>query len=128
MDAGLAGSRAAIRQPIELMLGTPAAKWLPHLYIVKYFCCRWNKIYYCNDKILTYGPSNNVFTDEIRPFIHMYFRRTILSGPKPIKSSLSRGDILFKKFSFLVFQTRNLVIFLEWAVKNRITRLWCTTI
>ena len=41
-----------------------------------------------NDKILTYGPNNDVLIDQIGPFIHIYFRRTILSGPKPIKSSL----------------------------------------
>ena len=52
--------------------------------VVKYFCCPETK-YDCNDKILTYGPNNNVYTDQIRPFIHMYLRRTILSGPKPIK-------------------------------------------
>ena len=51
-----------------------------------------------NDKILTYGPNNDVFIDQIGPFIHIYFRRTILSGPKPIKSYLSRGDILFEIF------------------------------
>ena len=77
-----------------------------------------------NDKILTYGPNNDVLIDRIGPFIHIYFRRTILSGPKPIKSS-SRGDILFENFISLVFLTRNLVVFLEWAVKNRITQLWC---
>ena len=49
-----------------------------------------------NDKILTYGPNNDVLIDQIGPFIHIYFRRTTLSGPKPIKSSLSRGDILFE--------------------------------
>ena len=71
-----------------------------------------------NDKILTYGPNNDVLIDQIGPFIHIYFRRTIfLSGPKPLKSSLSRGDILFENFISLVFQTRNLVVFFEWAVK-----------
>ena len=70
-----------------------------------------------NDKILTYGSNNDVLIDQIGPFIHIYFRRTILSGPKPIKSSLSQGDILFENFISLVFQTRNLVVFLEWAVK-----------
>ena len=29
----------------------------------------------------------------MRPFIHMYFRQTILSGSNPIKIFLSRGDI-----------------------------------
>ena len=110
------------------MLGTPAAKWLPRLYIVKIFLLPLKTKYDFNDKILTYGPNNNVFTDQIRPFIHMYFRRTILSGPKPIKSYLSLGDILFEIFYFLVFQTRNLVVFLEWAEKKRFTQLWCTTI
>ena len=69
-----------------------------------------------NDKILTYGPNNDVLIDQIGHFIHIYFRRTFLSGPKPKKSSLSRSDILFGNFISLVFQTRNLV-FLEWAVK-----------
>ena len=77
-----------------------------------------------NDKILTYGPNNDVLIHQIGPFIHIYFRQTILSRPKPIKS---RGDILFEIFFSLVFQARNLVVFLEWAVKNRITQLWCTT-
>ena len=56
-----------------------------------------------NDEILTYGPNNDVLKDQIGPFIHIYFRRTILSGPKPIKSSLSRSDILYKFYfsSFL---------------------------
>ena len=70
-----------------------------------------------NDKILTYGPNNDVLIYQIGPFIHIYFRRTILSGPKPSESSLSRGDILFENFIPPVFQTRNLVVFLEWAVK-----------
>ena len=70
-----------------------------------------------NDKILTYGLNNDVLIDQIGPFIHIYFRRTILSGPKPIQSSLSRGDILFENFISLVFQIRNLVVFLKWAVK-----------
>ena len=68
-----------------------------------------------NDKILTYGPNNDVLMDQIGPFIHIYFRRTILSGPRSIKISLSRGDILFENFIFLIFQTRNLVAFLEQA-------------
>ena len=68
-----------------------------------------------NDKILTYGPNNDVLIDQIGPFIHIYFRRTILSGPKHINSSLSRGNILFENFISLVFQTRNLVVILEWA-------------
>ena len=63
-------------------------------------------MYNCNDKILTYGPNNNVFTDQIRPFIHMYFRRTILSGPKPIKSTLSQGDILFEIFYLFSFSDK----------------------
>ena len=65
-----------------------------------------------NDKILTYGPNNDVLIDQIGPFIHISFRRTICGGPKSIKSSLSLGDILFENFIFLVFQTRNL----EWDV------------
>ena len=76
--------------------------------------------------MLTYGPNNDVLIDQIRPFIHIHFRRTILSGPRSIKSSLSRGDILFENFIFLIFQTRNLVAFLEQAVKIRITQLWCS--
>ena len=79
-----------------------------------------------NDKMLTYGPNNDVLIDQIRPFIHIHFRRTILSGPRSIKSSLSRGDILFENFIFLIFQTRNLMAFLEKAVKIRITELWCS--
>ena len=67
-----------------------------------------------NEKILTYGPNNDVLIDQIRPFIHIHFRRTILIGPRSIKSFLSRGDILFENFIFLIFQTRNLVAFLEW--------------
>ena len=70
-----------------------------------------------NDKILTYGPNNDVLIDQIGPFIHIYFRRTILSGPKPIRNYLSRGDILLENCISLVFQTRNLVVFLEGAVK-----------
>ena len=66
-----------------------------------------------NDKILTYGPNNDVLIDQIGPFIHIHFRRTILSGPKSIKSSLSRGDILFEDFFSLVFQTRKLVVFFK---------------
>ena len=81
-----------------------------------------------NDKILTYGPNNDVLIDQIGPFIHIHFRRTILSGPKSIKSSLSRVIFCLKNFIFQVFQTRNLVAFLEWAVKIRITQLWSTTI
>ena len=72
--------------------------------------------------MLTYGPNNDVLMDKKRPFIHIHFRGTILSGPRSIKSSLSRGDILFENF---IFQTRNLMAFLEKAVKIRITRLWC---
>ena len=79
-----------------------------------------------NDKMLTYGPNNDVLIDQIRPFIHIHFRRTILSGPRSIKSSLSRGNILFENFIFLIFQTRNLLAFLEKAVKIRITQLWCS--
>ena len=79
-----------------------------------------------NDKILTYGPNNDVLIDQVGPFIHIYFRRTILSGPKSIKSSLSQGDILFANFISVVFLTRSLVAFLEWAVKIRITQLWCS--
>ena len=79
-----------------------------------------------NDKILTYRTNNDVLIDQIGPFIHIHYRRTILSGPRSIKSSLSRGDILFENFIFLVFQTRNLVAFLEWAVKIRIPQLWCS--
>ena len=70
-----------------------------------------------NYKMLTYGPTNDVLIDQIRPFIHIHFRRTILSGPRSIKSSLSRGDILFEIFILLIFQTRNLMAFLEKAVK-----------
>ena len=33
------------------------------------------------------------------------------------KVLLSRGDFLFENFISLVFQTRSLVVFLEWAVK-----------
>ena len=44
-----------------------------------------------------YGPGINIFVDQIRPFIHMYFRRTILSDSNPVKSSLSRGDIFNSK-------------------------------
>ena len=29
--------------------------------------------------------------DQIRPFIHMYDRRTILNGFNPTKSSINRG-------------------------------------
>ena len=75
---------------------------------------------------LSAAPNNDVLIDQIGPFIHIYFRRTILSGPKSIKSSLSRGDILFENCISLVFRTRNLVAFLEWAIKNRITQLWCS--
>ena len=75
-----------------------------------------------HSKILTYGPNNDVLIDQIGPFIHIYFRRTILSGPRSIKSSLSRGD----NFIFLIFQKRNLVAFIEQAVKIRITQLWCS--
>ena len=53
-----------------------------------------------NDKILTYGPNNDVLIDQIGSFIHIHFRQTILSGPRSIKSSLSRGDILFEIFFF----------------------------
>ena len=65
--------------------------------------------------MLTYGPNNDVLIDQIRPFIHIHFRRTILSGPRSIES-----------FIFLIFQTRNLMAFLEKAVKIRITQLWCS--
>ena len=57
-----------------------------------------------NDKMLTYGPNNDVLIDQIRPFIHIHYRRTILSGPRSIKSSLNRGDILFENFIFLIFR------------------------
>ena len=77
-----------------------------------------------NDKMLTYGPNNDVLIDQITPFIHIHFRRSILSGPRSIKSS-RRGDILFENFIFLIFQTRNLMAFLENAVKIRITQSWC---
>ena len=73
-----------------------------------------------NDKILTHGPNNDVLIDQIGPFIHIHFRRTILCGSRSIKS---RGDILFENLIFLIFQTRNLVAFLERAVKIRITQL-----
>ena len=79
-----------------------------------------------NYKMLTYGPNNDVLINQIRPFIHIHFRRTILSVPRFIKSSLSRGDILFENFIFLIFQKRNLMAFLEKAVKIRITQLWCS--
>ena len=62
-----------------------------------------------NDKMLIYVPNNDVLIDQIRPFIHIHFRRTILSVPRSIKSSLSRGDILFENFIFPMFQTRNLM-------------------
>ena len=52
-----------------------------------------------NDKILTFDPNKDVLIDQIGPFIHIHFRQTILSGPRSIKSSLSRGDILFENFS-----------------------------
>ena len=57
-----------------------------------------------HDKILTYGLTNDVLIDQIGPFIHIHFRRRILSGPRSIKSSLSRGDILFENFIFLFFR------------------------
>ena len=79
-----------------------------------------------NDKILTYSPNNDVLIDQIGPFIHRYFRRTILSGPRAIKSSLSRGDFLFENFILLIFLTGNLVAFIERAVKIRITQIWCS--
>ena len=79
-----------------------------------------------NDKILTYGPNNDVLIDQIGLFIHIHFRRTFLGRPRSINSSLSRGDILFENFIFLIFQTRNLVAFLELAVQIRITQLWCS--
>ena len=79
-----------------------------------------------NDKILTYGPNNDVLIDQIGPFIHIHFRPTMLSGPRSIKSSLSRADILFENCIFLIFRTRNLVAFLERAVKIGITQLWCS--
>ena len=91
------------------MVRDTAAKWLPHQYIVKYFSCRWKENMIVNDKMLIYGPNNDVLIDQIRPFIHIHFRRTILSGPRSIKSSLSRGDILFENFIFPMFQTRNLM-------------------
>ena len=49
----------------------------------------------------------------------MYFRRTVLSGSNPIKSSLSQGDIFSSNFfTFLTFRQENLlVIFLELAEK-----------
>ena len=56
-----------------------------------------------NDRMLTYGPNNDVLIDQIRPSIHIHFRRTILSGPRSIESSLGRGDILFENFTFLIF-------------------------
>ena len=79
-----------------------------------------------NDKILTYSPNNDVLIDQIGPFIHRHFRRTILSGPRSIKSSLSWGDFLFENFILLIFLTRNLVAFIERAVKIRITQIWCS--
>ena len=77
-----------------------------------------------HDKMLTYGPNNDVLIDQIGPFIHIHFRQTILNGLRSIKSSLSRGDILFENFIFLIAQTRNLLAFLEKAVKIQITQLW----
>ena len=56
-----------------------------------------------NDRMLTYGPNNDVLIDQIRPFIHIHFRRAILSGPRSIENSLGRGDILFENFTFLIF-------------------------
>ena len=56
-----------------------------------------------NDRMLTYGPNNDVLIDQIRPFIHIHFRRTILNGPSSSESSLGRGDILFKNCTFLIF-------------------------
>ena len=57
-----------------------------------------------NDRMLTYGPNNDVLIDLIKPFIHIHFRRAILSGPRSIESSLGRGDILFENFTFLIFR------------------------
>ena len=56
-----------------------------------------------NDGMLTYGPNNDVLIDQIRPFIHIHFRRAILIGPRSIESSLGRGDLLFENFTFLIF-------------------------
>ena len=60
-----------------------------------------------NDKMLTYGPNNDVLKDQIRPFIHIHFRRAILSGPRSIESSLGRGDIFLENFTFLIFWQEN---------------------
>ena len=65
----------------------------------------------------------DVLIDQIGPFIHIHFRRAILSGPRSIKSSLSRGDILLENFILLIFQTRNLLAFLEKDLKIQITQL-----
>ena len=56
-----------------------------------------------NDRMLTYGPNNDVLKDQVRPFIHINFRRAISSGPRSIKSSLGRVNILFENFTFLIF-------------------------
>ena len=39
---------------------------------------------------LTYGPDIRIFIDQIRPFIHMYIRQTVLNGSNPIKISMNR--------------------------------------
>ena len=53
--------------------------------------------------MLTYGPNNDVLIDQIGPFVHIHFRRAILSGPRSIESSLGQGDILLENFTFLIF-------------------------
>ena len=47
--------------------------------------------------MLTYSSNKNKFMGQIRPFIDMYIRRTILNGSNPNKSSLNRGDIFHLK-------------------------------
>ena len=56
--------------------------------------------------MLTYSHNKNTFMCQIRPFIDMYIRRTILNGSNPNKNSLNRGDtfhFLSKKGRLLLF-------------------------
>ena len=112
------------------MIGRPAAKIAPLLpFHIKIILLPLKKKYDYNHKMLTYGPGSNIFVDQKRPFIHIYFRQTILSGSDPIKSSLSRGDIFSSKNFDFKDWTRKIItdIFLI-GRENRITQLWCLTI
>ena len=96
MHDGWVGTREAMPQPFQLRLGSPAAKMATsYQFTLTWLCYHWIKSYDYSHKMSTYSPNNDVFIDQIRPFIHIYFRRTV--DLILFKSCLSRGIISIRK-------------------------------